>query len=92
MQPMITQIQIQKNIPAPARRFLSSGFLPTVRATLQKMEIGDSFLWPISKTAYDAAKQLGYRITVRKESGNGFRVWLIAKDGTPQTLGGKVVQ
>jgi hypothetical protein len=91
--PETNTIAIQKGIPMPMRRFAFHGDLPSVRATLQKMEPGDCFVWDgICKTPYDAAKQLGYKITVRKVNGAGYCVWLVDKNGIPKTLGGKPIK
>lgn len=62
---------IEKGIPVPP------GAGPYLRRTMQKMQVGDSFVTQYGRSAIcKMAQKIGIEVTVRKVSG-GNRVWRI---------------
>lgn len=74
-------IAIDKDIPLPPKK---GGFGQPRKYPWNEMEIGDSFVLMAknmpcaSAGASTTGKRLGFRFTVRRENGGGFRVWRIA--------------
>ncbi|MGB9154363.1 MAG: hypothetical protein WCD70_14890 [Alphaproteobacteria bacterium] len=69
--------QIEKNIPIPIRKGISS--FKGITEVLKRTEVGDSFLWPTptGNGLSSMAGAIGMEITVRKVDG-GIRVWRLS--------------
>lgn len=67
-------VVIEDNYPIPKGHRATVGNLPTLRATLLNMKVGQSFLWPNNYSPYLAAKQVGIKVKVHKVDG-GYRIW-----------------
>lgn len=74
-------IKIDKDHLMPVGRFREGGSEQAeMRRAFWTMDIGDSFYWPKDNThPYLAAKQVGAKITCRKQDKGGWRIWLRAK-------------
>lgn len=70
-------VVVDDDVPTPIGRFAVVGKLATLRETLRGMKPGESFLWPTSWLPHQAAAQLNVKITTRKVTGSGYRVWLL---------------
>jgi len=68
------KINIETNIPCPTGRQHLEGIRATLKRVLLEMVPGESFIYKDNKSLYDAAKQAGVEITIRKVDG-GYRVW-----------------
>jgi len=74
--------EIERDVPIPKGRRPG----PPKIYPIQEMEIGDSFLIPnedvrgrksVTQFVVPQAKRYGYRLTTRKLSDGGFRVWRV---------------
>lgn len=67
---------IEKGIPMPGRK----GALPSIAATLRKMDIGDSFVVDKQQciNARVIANRLGMKVSFRQLNDKSGRVWRVA--------------
>lgn len=73
------KIQVESRIEMPPGRMAMTGKLAALRDAIAAMKPGDSFMWgdKDNKAPYAAARQLKSKISIRKISGEGWRVWRV---------------
>ena len=75
---------IEKGItmPAPIEHGRAESVCKDIRATLEAMQAGDSFVIDSHREqtlALRTAQRMGLTVTTRKLNGGGVRVWLVGK-------------
>ena len=72
------KVKIDKGIRLPPGHYMPESEQGRLRALLQSMEYGDSFVWnKDSKPCYAAAKKENIKIAGRKLNGIGYRIWKV---------------
>lgn len=64
---------IETGVPIP--KGYQYGDQHLLRETMRAMNIGESFIFQNQSAAINASKSVGIKITTRKISGEGFRIW-----------------
>ena len=71
-------LTIRHDRPMPQKRFALKGMLPDLRRTIGAMNVGASFDFEGRlESLYIAAKDVGAKITIRKQNGTGYIVWRV---------------
>jgi len=87
-------LKIEADIPIPDGKTRDGNTdMGLLRSAFRVMAVGNSFFWPKTCThPYLAAKQVGVKITCRKQDKGGWRIWLRSRPRRQGEYGSKAVR